>query len=76
MKVWEGSPRRNVSSAKQSRGQKVGSAIKSNTLNDSTGKDKHHEGIGQKEVKKDLRESCYHRIKYSTVNSLAVLMWK
>ena len=46
MRVWEGSPRRNASSASQSRGQKGRSAIKSNTLDDSTGKDKHQEGIG------------------------------
>ena len=76
MKVWEGSPRRNASSAKQSRGQKVWSAIKSNTPEDSTDKDKHQEEIGQREAKKYLRESCYHRIKGSTANPLAALMWR
>ena len=36
-KAWEGSPRRNASSAKQGRGQKVRSAIKCNPSKDSTG---------------------------------------
>ena len=76
MRVWEGSPRRNASSASQSRGQKGRSAIKSNTLDDSTGKDKHQEGIGQREAKKYLGESCYHCIKCFAANFLATLMWR
>ena len=76
MKVQEGSSKRNASSAKQSRGQKVWFAVKSNTPEDSIDKDKHHESIRQREVKKYLRESCYHCIKCSVANSLAALMWK
>ena len=55
--------------------EKVWSAIRSYAPNDSIDKDKHHEGIRQREVKKYLRESCYHRIKSSAANSLAALMW-
>ena len=49
MIVQEDGPRRNVSSAKQSQGQKVQSAIKSNFPNNSTNEDKYQEGIGQEE---------------------------
>ena len=76
MRVREGSLRRNASSAKQGKGQKVWSTIKSNTPKDSIDKDKHQEFIGQREAKKYLRESYYHHIKYSVANSLATLMWK
>ena len=41
LRIGEGSLRRNVSSAKQGKGQKVWSAIKSNTPEDSIDKDKH-----------------------------------
>ena len=47
-KAWEGSPRRNASSAKQGRGQKVWSAIKSNPLEDSTGKGEYKGSIRQR----------------------------
>ena len=76
MKVQEGSSRRSASSAKQSRGQKLWSAIKSNTPEDFIDKDKHHKSIGQREAKKYLRESCYHHIECSATNSLTALMWK
>ena len=76
VKVWKGSPRRNTSSAKQSRGQKVWPAIKSNTLNNSTNKDKHKEETGQRETEKYLGESYYYCIKCSAANSLAALMWR
>ena len=76
MKVQEGSSRRSASSAKQSRGQKVWSAIKSNTPKDFIDKDKYHESIGQREAKKYLRENCYHHIECFTTNSLTALMWK
>ena len=46
MRVWEGSPRRNASSAKQNRGQKVWSAIQGNISGDSIDMDTHHESIG------------------------------
>ena len=62
--------------AKQSRSQKVWSAIKSNIPDHSTDEDKYQEGIGQREAMKYLRESCYHRIEYSAANSLAALMRK
>ena len=40
-KVWEGSLRRNASSAKQSKGQKDWSTLKGDTSKGSTDKDKH-----------------------------------
>ena len=70
-------------STKQSRGQKVRSAVQSNVSGSSIDKDIHHESTRQREVMKYLREvmkylreSCYHRIKCSTINSLTALMWK
>ena len=74
MMVQEGGPRRNASSAEQSKGQKVRSAIKSNVPGNSTVKNKYQEGKGQREAIKYLRESSYHRIKCSIANSLATLM--
>ena len=62
MRVQEGGLRRIASSAKQSRSQKVWFAIKSNTPKDFIDKDKHHRGLGQRETKKYLKQSCYHRI--------------
>ena len=76
MIVQEGGLRRNASLAKQSRDQKMRSAIKSNVSNNSTVEDKYQEGIGQREVMKYLRENCYHCIECSTANTLAVLMRK
>ena len=76
MMVQKGGPRRNASSAKQSRGQKMQSAIKSNVSGHSTVKDKYQEGTGQIEAMKYQRESCYHRIECFATNSLAALMWK
>ena len=52
-----------------------GPASKSNAQGNSTGKDKHQEGIRQKETKKYLTESCYYRIKCYVANSLTALMW-
>ena len=75
-KVGKGELRRNVFSAKQSKGQKVWSAIQSNVLGYLIDKNTHHESTGQREVMKYLRESCHHYIKCSTANSLAALMWK
>ena len=63
-------------STKQSRGQKVRSAVQSNVSGGSIDKDIHHESTRQREVMKYLRENCHHRIEYSTANSLAALMWK
>ena len=60
--------------AKQSRGQKVWSAIQSNALGYPIDKNTHHESIGQRESMKYLREKCYHYIKCFAANSLAVLM--
>ena len=44
MIIQEGGPRRNTSSAEQSRGQKVWSDTKSNIPGDSTDEDKYPEG--------------------------------
>ena len=49
MMVQKSGPRRNSSSAKQSRGQKMQSAIKSNVPDHSTDEDKYQKGTGQKE---------------------------
>ena len=76
MRVQEGGPRRNASSAKQSRSSKVWSAIYGNISRDFIDKDTHHEGTGQRETMKYLRESCCHRIKCFVANSLIVLMRK
>ena len=75
-KVGEGGPKRNASSAKQSRGQNVWSVIQSNVLGYPINKNTHHESTGQREAMKYLRESWYHRIEYSVTNSLAALMWR
>ena len=75
-KVGEGGPKRNASSAKQSRGQNVWSVIQSNVLGYPINKNTHHESTGQREAMKYLRESCHHHIKCSVANSLAPLMWK
>ena len=73
MIVQEGGSRRDASLAKQSRDQKMRSAIQSNVLGVSIDKDARH---GSMRVMKYLRKSCYHHIKYSVVNSLAALMRK
>ena len=69
-------PRRNVTSAEQSRGRKMWSAIKSNIPDRSMDKDKYQEGTGQRKATKYLRKSYYHHIKCSATNSLAALMRK
>ena len=76
MRVQEGGPRRNASSAEQSKSQKVWSAIQSNILEDSIDNDIYHESTGQMETMIYLRENYYHRIECSVTNFLAVLMWK
>ena len=50
-----GDPRRNASSAKQSRDQEVRFDIKSNVQDNSTDEDKYQEGTGQREVMKYLK---------------------
>ena len=55
MTIQEGGPRRNASSAEQSRGQKVQSDTKSNVPGDSTNDDKYPEGTGQREAMKYLK---------------------
>ena len=76
MMVQEGGPRRDASLAKQSRGQKVWSAIQSNVLGVSVDKDARNGSMGQRGAMKYLRESYYHRIEYSVTNSLTSLMRK
>ena len=75
-RVQKSDLRRNASSAEQSRGQKVWFAIKSNVPDNSIDKDKYQEGTGQREAIKYLRESYYHCIECSIVNTLAALMRK
>ena len=76
IRVQEGDPRRNTSSAEQSRGPKVWSAIQGNVLGDSTDKDTRYEGTKQMETMKYLKEICYCCIENFVANSLAALMWK
>ena len=73
-KAWEGNPRRNTSLAKQGRGQKVRSTIKSNPLEDSIGKGEYKGSTRHREAKKYLKENCYYRIEYSIANPLGALM--
>ena len=74
IRVQEGDPRRNTSSAEQSRGPKVWSAIQGNVLGDSIDKDTRHEGTKQMGTMKYLRENYYYRIENFVTNSLAALM--
>ena len=74
--VREGGPRRDASSAEQSRGWKVWFVIQSNILGVSIDKDAHHGSMGQMGAMKYLRESYYHRIECSVANSLTALMGK
>ena len=76
MRAQEGGPRRNVSSTKQNKGQKVWSVIQNNVPRDSIDKDTHHGSTSQRGTMKYLRKSCYHRIKCFIANSLVTLMWK
>ena len=76
IRVQEGGPRRNASSAEQSRGLKVWTAIQGNVPGDYIDKDTHYEDTGQMGTMKYLRESCYHYIECSVTNSLTALMWK
>ena len=76
IRVQEGGPRRNASSAEQSRGPNVWSAFQSNISRDSIDKNTDHKGTRQRETMKYLKESCYHHIKCSVTNSLTALMWK
>ena len=55
MIIQEGDLRRNTSSAKQSRGQKMRSDIKSNVLDHFIADDKYQEGTGQRKVIKYLK---------------------
>ena len=75
-KAGEGRPRKSISSAKQSRGQKMCSIIWSDVLRNSIDKDMHYERTRQMGAGKYLKKSCYHRIECSTANSLAALMRK
>ena len=61
----EGGPRKNTFSARQGRGGRVRSAIKSDTPVHSVKEDKNEKGIGQRKTWKYLGENCYHCIKYS-----------
>ena len=54
MITQESGPRRNATSAEQSQGQKVWSAIKSSILDHSMDEDKHQEGTRQKKAMKYL----------------------
>ena len=74
--VQKWGPRRNASSAEQSRGLKVWSTIQGNIPGDSIDNDTYHESTRQREAMKYLRESFYNRIECSVANSLVALMRK
>ena len=76
IRVQKGGPRRITSLVGQSRCPKVWFAIHGNIPGYPINKDTLHKGTRQKGTMKYLRESCYHRIKYSVTNSLATLIWK
>ena len=76
VKAGGGGPRRNIPSAKQSKYQNVCPIIEGDITGGSIDKDVHYECTGGMEVRKYLRESCYHRIECSVANSLAALMRK
>ena len=76
IRVKKGGPRRNASSAEQSRGSKVRSTIQGNIPEDSINKDTRHEGTGQRGTMKYLRKSYYHHIKCFVANFLTTLMLK
>jgi len=73
MMAKEGGPRRDASSAKQGKGQKVQFAIQGDVLGVSIDKDTRHGSMG---AMKYVKESYYHRIKCSVANSLATFMRK
>ena len=53
--IQKGGPRRNISSAMHSRGQKVQPDIKSNVSDNSTDEDKYQEGTTYREAMKYLK---------------------
>ena len=75
-KAEEGKPRRSISSAKQSRRQKVCSIIQGDIPGNSIDKDIRYERTRQMGGGKYLRKSCYHCIECSAANSLTALMRK
>ena len=76
VKSGGGGPRRNIPSAKQSKYQNVCPIIEGDITGSSIDKDVHYERTRGMEVRKYLKESCYHRIECSVANSLAALMRK
>ena len=69
-------PRRNIPLAKQSKYQNMCPIIEGDITGSSIDKDVHYERTKGMEVRKYLRESCYHCIECSVVNSLGTLMMK
>ena len=74
--VGKGKPRRNISLAKRSRGQKVCPVIQGNIPRNSIDKDIRYERTRQMGDGKYLRKSCYHCIECFAANSLTALMRK
>ena len=72
----EGKPRRSISSATQSGGQKECSVIQGDIPENSIDKDICYERTGQVGCEKYLRESYYHCIECSAANHLSALMRK
>ena len=68
--------RRNISSDKRNTDQGVCLIVQSDISGNSTDEDVCHKRMRGMGAKKYLRESCYHRIKCTIVNSLTALMRK
>ena len=76
----EGCPRRSVSSNRLGMGQTLDLMIKA-TYQDASVTTTYPQNVQKRRrpQKKNiiyLKESCYHRIKYTAANFLAVFMWK
>ena len=76
VKAGGGGPRRNIPSAKQSKYQNMCPIIEGDITGSSIDKDVHYERTRGMEVRKYLKENCYHCIECSVANSLGALMMK
>ena len=76
VKAGEEGPRRNILSTKESKYQNVCPIIEGDITGSFVDKDLHYERTGRMEVRKYLKENCYHRIECSVPNSLDALMMK
>ena len=76
VEAGKGCPRRNIPSAKRNEDQDVPPDIQGDVPEVSIDKYMHYGSTGRMGARKYLRKGCYHHIKCSTTNFLAVLMWR